>query len=94
LFLEGATIGPQRCLAIGLASELVPSGTAFERVEQRVRGLMEKPPIAFAAVKRLFRESMVLPVAREMESLDQFVGSWTSAESKERRERLAASLRR
>lgn len=94
LFLEGATIGPARCLAIGLASELVPSGTAFERVEQRVRGLMEKPPIAFAAVKRLFRESMVMPVARELESLDQFVGYWTSAESKERRERLAASLRR
>jgi enoyl-CoA hydratase/carnithine racemase len=94
LFLEGATIGPPRCLAVGLASELVPSGTAFERVEQRVRGLMDKPPVAFAAVKKLFREAMVMPVAREMESLDQFVGYWISAESRERRERLAASLRR
>jgi enoyl-CoA hydratase/carnithine racemase len=94
LFFEGATIGPARCLAIGLVSELAPSGKAFERVEARVRGLMEKPPIAFAAVKRLFRESMVLPFEREMESLDKFVGYWISEESRERRERLAASLRR
>src|SRR5437016_8801697 len=32
LFLEGATIGPPRCMEIGLATELVPSGKAFERV--------------------------------------------------------------
>ena len=94
LFLEGATISPARCLAVGLVSELVPAGTAFGRVEARVRGLMEKPPIAFAAVKRMFREAMVLPAGREMESLDRFVGYWVSAESQERRERLAASLRR
>jgi enoyl-CoA hydratase/carnithine racemase len=94
LFLEGATIAPPRALEIGLVSEIAPSGKAFERVEQRVRGLMEKPPVAFAAVKRMFRESMVLPEAREVEQLDKFVAHWTSDESKERRERLAASLRR
>ena len=94
LFLEGAAIAPARALAIGLVSELVPAGKAFERVEERVRRLMEKPPIAFAAVKKMFRDSMVLPVEREMDSLDKFVGYWVSAESQERRERLAASLRR
>src|SRR5689334_6987624 len=51
LFLEGVTIDPRRAHAIGLASELVPAGSAFERTEARVRGLMEKPPLAFAAVK-------------------------------------------
>jgi len=94
LFLEGITIQPPRALAVGLVSELVPSGKAFERVELRVRALMEKPPIAFAAVKRMFREAMVLPESREKEMLDKFVAHWTSEESMERRERLAASLRR
>ena len=94
LFLEGVTINPRRAHAIGLASELAPAGSVFERTEARVRSLMEKPPLAFAAVKRLFRENMILPVAREIESLDTFVAHWTSAESVERRQRLAASLRR
>lgn len=94
LFLEGVTIDPRRAHAIGLASELVPAGKAFERTEARVRSLMEKPPIAFAAVKRLFRETLVLPVAQEMESLDVFVERWVSPESTERRQKLAASLRR
>jgi enoyl-CoA hydratase/carnithine racemase len=94
LFLEGVTINPRRAHAIGLASELAPAGSVFERTEARVRGLMEKPPLAFAAVKRLFRENMVLSIAREMESLDTFVAHWMSAESMERRQHLAASLRR
>src|SRR5207302_2040923 len=49
LFLEGATIGPPRALEIGLVSEVVPAGNALGRAEERVRDLMEKPPIAFAA---------------------------------------------
>ena len=94
LILEGVVINPARAHAVGLAAELAPAGKAFERAEARVRGLMEKPPIAFAAVKRLIRETMIVPVARELESLDSFVGYWTSDESTERRQRLAASLRR
>jgi len=94
LALEGVTMNPRRAQAVGLAVELAPPGSTYERACARVRGLMEKPPIAFSAVKRLFRESMILPVARELESLDTFVSSWTSAESMERRQRLAASLRR
>jgi enoyl-CoA hydratase/carnithine racemase len=92
--LEGVTIGPRRAHAVGLASELAAAGSTFARAEARVRGLMDKPPEAFAAVKRLFRETMVQSVEREMESLDRFVASWSSAESTERRQRLAASLRR
>jgi Delta3-Delta2-enoyl-CoA isomerase len=94
LILEGVTMNPRRAHSVGLASELAAAGSAFDRAEARVRGLMEKPPMAFAAVKRLFRETMILPVAREMESLDIFVRHWTSAESTERRQQLAASLRR
>lgn len=94
LILEGVTISPQRALAVGLAAELAPPGQAFARAEARARALMEKPPLAFAAVKRLFREFAVLTAEREMQSLDTFVEHWTSAESRERRERLAASLRR
>ena len=50
LVLEGVTMNPRRAQAVGLAAELAPAGSAFERAEARVRGLMEKPPIAFAAV--------------------------------------------
>jgi enoyl-CoA hydratase/carnithine racemase len=94
LILEGVTLNPQRAHASGLAVELAPAGSAFERAAARVRALTEKPPLAFAAVKRLFRETMIQPVEREMESLDTFVEHWMSAESAERRQRLAASLRR
>jgi enoyl-CoA hydratase/carnithine racemase len=94
LVLDGVTMNPRRAHESGLAAELAPAGTVFERAEARVRNLMDKPPIAFAAVKRLCRETMILPVERELESLDVFVRHWMSDESTERRQRLAASLRR
>jgi enoyl-CoA hydratase/carnithine racemase len=94
LFLEGVTIDPSRAHAIGLACELAPAGSTLERSEARVRALMDKPPLAFTAVKRLFRETSVLPLAQELDSLDTFVEHWMSAESVERRQALAASLRK
>jgi Delta3-Delta2-enoyl-CoA isomerase len=57
LILEGAAINPQRAHSVGLAAELAPAGQAFARAEARARMLIEKPPQAFAAVKRLFRQA-------------------------------------
>jgi len=94
LILEGLTINPQRAREIGLANELAPPGEVMARAEARVRALMHKPPQAFAAVKRLFRESLVLPAVRELAILDTFVAHWISAESTARRQQLAASLRK
>jgi enoyl-CoA hydratase/carnithine racemase len=94
LILDGVTIGPQRAHAIGLATELAPAGQTLARAEARARGLAEKPPLAFAAVKRLFREQTVLPLEREIGSLNTFVQHWVSEESRERRNRLAAALRK
>jgi enoyl-CoA hydratase/carnithine racemase len=94
LILDGVTIGPRRAHAIGLACELAPAGQTLERAEARARGLAEKPPLAFAAVKRLFREQTVQPLTREIGSLNTFVEHWVSEESRERRNRLAASLRK
>jgi enoyl-CoA hydratase/carnithine racemase len=94
LALEGFIMSTRRAHEVGLAAELAPGGAALERAEARLRGLMEKPPAAFAGVKRLFRETMIIPVQRELELLDTFVASWMSAESKERRQGLAASLRK
>jgi Delta3-Delta2-enoyl-CoA isomerase len=94
LILEGATISPQRAHPIGLAGELAPAGQAAARAEARARKLMEKPPLAFAAVKRLFRETLVPAAGREGPSLDTFVAHWISEESRERRAKLAASFGR
>ena len=94
LILEGAAISPRRAHAVGLAAELAPPGQACARAEARARELMEKPPQAFAAVKRLFRDALVPAAGKELECLDTFVEHWTSAESIERRDRLAASFRR
>jgi enoyl-CoA hydratase/carnithine racemase len=92
LILEGAAINPQRAHSVGLAAELAPAGQAFARAEARARMLIEKPPQAFAAVKRLFRQALVPAAGKE--SLDTFVEHWISPESTERRNRLAASFRR
>ena len=94
LILEGAAIGPQRAHAVGLARELAPGGQSFARAEAHARALMDKPPQAFAAVKRLFRDALIVPADYEMQSLDPFVEHWMSAESRERRDRLAASFRK
>jgi enoyl-CoA hydratase/carnithine racemase len=94
LILEGATLAPQRAYSVGLASELAPAGQTFAAAEARARKLMEKPPQAFGAVKRLFREALVPAAGKELECLDTFVQHWTSAESVQRRNQLAASFRR
>jgi len=94
LILEGASIGPRRAHSIGLAAELAPSDEALARAEVRARSLAEKPPQAFAAVKRLFRQQTVIPLEREIGALDTFVRHWVSPESRERRDRLAAALRK
>jgi Delta3-Delta2-enoyl-CoA isomerase len=94
LILEGRTIDPQRAVTIGVANELVPAEQVQARAEERARFLMDKPPLAFTALKRLFRELMVAPPASDAASLDHFAELWDSAEGRERRESLAASLRR
>jgi enoyl-CoA hydratase/carnithine racemase len=94
LILEGATIGPARAHAVGLAAEVTQAGQAFARAEARARGMAAKPPQAFAAVKRLFRENTVAPLDRELNALDNFVACWVSEESRERRNQLAAALRK
>jgi enoyl-CoA hydratase/carnithine racemase len=92
LILEGVTISPQRAHSIGLAGELAPAGQVVVRAEARARKLMEKPPLAFAAVKRLFRETLAPAAGREGPSLDTFVEHWVSEESRARRAKLAASF--
>ncbi len=94
LILEGATLSPRRAYSVGLVSELAPAGQGFARAEARARMLMEKPPQAFGAVKMLFRQSLAPAAGKESECLDTFVQHWISAESVERRNRLAASFRR
>jgi enoyl-CoA hydratase/carnithine racemase len=93
LILEGITIQPARAYEVGLANELAPPAEVMARAEARARALMEKPPQAFAAIKRLFRDSLV-PSPGEPLKLDSFVAHWTSTESTSRRQQLAASLRR
>jgi enoyl-CoA hydratase/carnithine racemase len=94
LVMEGAIFNPARALAVGLAAELAPAGQVEARAEARARGLAEKPPQAFAAVKRLFREQTVVSKEREIAELDTFVKHWVSEESRARRDQLAATLRK
>src|SRR6476620_11363443 len=72
LILEGAPISPRRAHSIGLCSELAPAGEALPRAEARARSLMEKPPQAFAAVKRLFQQTLVPASGKELQSLETF----------------------
>ncbi len=56
------------------------------------RALADKPPVAFATIKRSLREIGGPDTATDRSTLDQFVGMWFSDEAKACRQAVVARM--
>jgi Delta3-Delta2-enoyl-CoA isomerase len=96
VLLGGAAITPKQALELGIASDVVPASAVVHRAIALARALAEKPPIAFAAIKRGIVEALGgLPAPAERRAfVDQFMHYWNGPESTGRRQALIASMKR
>jgi enoyl-CoA hydratase len=95
ILLGGASLKPERALAVGLATEVVSPECVLSRAVARCAALASKPPGAFAAIKRgLHTAAGIADRESDRQHLDRFLEQWFSAESVAARNALAASLRR
>jgi len=96
VLLGGLPISPQRALSVGLATSVVPPDQVRERAVALARTLSEKPPHAFAAIKQAVNEATggVPGPGTRRGFVDEFMRFWTGAESRQRRQALAASMKK
>lgn len=96
VLLGGEAISPRRALQVGLAADLVPASAVRDRAIALARTLADKPPVAYAAVKRGIAEALGgLPDAAGRQAfVDDFMQYWTGPESTARRQALVGSLKR
>jgi enoyl-CoA hydratase len=96
VLLGGSAIFPRRALEIGLALDVVPASVVRDRAIALARTLAEKPPIAFAAIKRGIVEAQggVPDAAAQQAFVDEFMQYWNGPESTARRQALIASMMR
>lgn len=96
LLLGGLPITPQRALQVGLASTLAPAEDVRDRALALARTLAEKPPVAFAAIKRGVLEASggVETVEDRRAFVGDFMKYWLGDESRARRRAALASMKR
>lgn len=96
VLLGGTAISPRQALHVGLAADVVPPSAVRDRAIALARALGDKPPVAFAAIKRGIVEALGgLPDAeRRRAFVDEFMRYWTGDESTARRRALVASMAR
>jgi enoyl-CoA hydratase/carnithine racemase len=95
LVLEGRTLSPDEALETGLARELSSAASVLERASEQALGLAEKPPLTFAAIKRLFKEvAGLVTQGGDRQALGSFIEHWFSPECVQHRQALIDSLRR
>ena len=93
ILLSGDPLTPARALEVGLANELVDPDRVMDRALARCGELAQKPPQAFAAIKRNLRAiSGHSATGGDRHALDQFLEHWFSAEAEAGRQTLLASL--
>jgi len=96
MLLTGRSISPATALQIGLAVEIAKSESVVERALDHARTLAEKPPSAFAGVKRSLRSisAGASTGISDRETLADFIDQWFSPEAEERKGALIKSLER
>ena len=96
LLLTGQSISSQKALQIGLAFEIAKQDSVLERALFHGRMLAEKPPAAFAAVKRSLRRISAGDSSdvSDREVLAAFIDQWFSGEAEKRKRALIQSLAR
>jgi enoyl-CoA hydratase len=96
LLLGGVPLTSQRAREIGLASALAPAEGVRDRAVALARALAEKPPLAFAAIKRGILEATgSLEDVRDRGAfVDDFMKYWSGEESRARRRAVLESMKR
>lgn len=89
LLLEGASIPFPDAAKLGLADEVCETDIVLEHTLRRAHSMAQKPPQAFAAIKR-----QLVRAGSDRDGLEPFLDSWFSAESVAKRQEAAASLQR
>ena len=93
LLLSGSAVSPERALDMRIAREVVEPDVAQQRAFEICQELSRRPPGAFAAIKRLLRDSQGRWSSdNEPALLEDFVDRWFSPEAQERKQTLAAKL--
>jgi crotonobetainyl-CoA hydratase len=83
LLLTGRRIDAQEAQRWGLVNEIVPADRLMERARTLAQQLAEGPPLVFAAIKEVIRETSHLPVQqafdmvtkRRLPTVDKLYGS-------------------
>jgi 3,2-trans-enoyl-CoA isomerase len=95
MLLTGQAITPARSLEIGLACEITRPEDLQTQSIALARSLAEKPPVAFAEMKRRVRLVAGHPsTSSDKDVMDVFLDSWFSSEAEERKRALIDSLAR
>jgi enoyl-CoA hydratase len=77
-------LGAKEAYALGLVDAIAPAGTSLEMATAWVQDVMEGGPEAISQMKALFGVIRRTPArSREIER-EKFIGTWTSAEHKEK----------
>ena len=93
ILLFGEPLSPARALEIGLVRELAPAEQVRERAVACARFLAAKPPSAYRAIKRSFRESGGREDTHtDRSTLSQFLDIWFSPEATAARRVVASRL--
>ena len=93
LLLGGKPLSPEHALQLGIASELTAPDAVQDRAIELATELSEKPPRAFAAIKRALDEGQQ-EVSDRIASVDEFMDYWVGEECRNRRAALVQQLKR
>ena len=67
LFYSGDLLDAERCLELGLASEVVPDDQLLERALEYARGIAAGPPLGYTGVRRMLMRGTELPLSHYIE---------------------------
>jgi enoyl-CoA hydratase/carnithine racemase len=93
--LAGTNLTDDEAVRLGLAHVVLPADGFEEACTARLARLAEKDPAAFATTKRYLRENFLAEMrTQEAARASEFIASWFSPETTERRAQILASLKK
>ena len=67
LLYSGDLLDAERCLELGLATEVVPDGELLPRALEYAHGIAAGPPLAYTGVRRMLMRASELPMSHFLE---------------------------
>jgi enoyl-CoA hydratase/carnithine racemase len=93
--LAGTNVADDEALRLGIAHAVLPADGFEAACVARLARLADKDPAAFGATKRCLREGALAEMKREEAArAGEFIASWFSPATTERRKQILASLKK